>query len=401
MYAKSMLVAMLGASMASAHMIMTNPVPYGMDTLTNSPLAADGSDFPCKLRSNTYEVTEENVMVIGQSHNLTFQGSATHGGGSCQISLTTDLTPSKDTEWQVIKSFEGGCPANVDGNLSGGSTMVDPYSFDFAIPEGIAAGKYTLAWTWFNRIGNREMYMNCAPVTVKSASSSKRSEEIEVKAVEKRSSTFPPMFVANINGCTTSENVDIRFPQPGDVVQYLGEPSNLAEEGAAACTGTPTFGSAGDSATGTNSGSGSSGSGSAAVTSTSAATTRVSTSAAEPAPASTSVPSAPEPAAPSATSAASPASPSSSSSSSSGSSSSSSSGALSGSCSEEGEWNCISGTSFQRCASGVWTVSQQMASGTSCTAGQSSELTIVATKRARAISELRFRKRSIGDSHHA
>lgn len=401
MYAKSMLVAMLGASVASAHMIMTNPVPYGVDTLNNSPLAADGSDFPCKLRSNTYEVTEENVMVIGQSHNLTFQGSATHGGGSCQISLTTDLTPSKDTEWQVIKSFEGGCPANVDGNLSGGATMADPYSFDFAIPEGISAGKYTLAWTWFNRIGNREMYMNCAPVTVKSASSSKRSEEAEVKVVEKRSSTFPPMFVANINGCTTSENVDIRFPQPGDVVQYLGEPSNLAKVGAAACTGTPTFASAGDTATGTNSGSGSSGSTSAAVTSAPAASAPASTQAAEPAPASTSVPSAPEPAAPSATSAASPASPSSSSSSSSGSSSSSSSGALSGSCSEDGEWNCISGTSFQRCASGVWSASQQMASGTSCTAGQSSELTIVASKRARAASELRFRKRSIGDSHHA
>ncbi|KAJ5524502.1 hypothetical protein N7494_011152 [Penicillium frequentans] len=403
MFAKSMLFAMLGASVASAHMIMTNPVPYGVDTLNNSPLAADGSDFPCKLRSNTYEVTEENVMVIGQSHNLTFEGSATHGGGSCQISLTTDLTPSKDTEWQVIKSFEGGCPANVDGNLSGGATMADPYSFDFAIPEGIAAGKYTLAWTWFNRIGNREMYMNCAPVTVKSASSSKRSEEVEVKAVEKRSSTFPPMFVANINGCTTSENVDIRFPQPGDVVQYLGEASNLAKVGAAACTGTPTFASAGDSATGTNSGSGSSGSGSAAVTSAAAATAPASTQAAEPAPASTSASSAPEPAAPSATSAAIPASPSSSSSSSSSSdsSSSSSSGALSGSCSDEGAWNCISGTSFQRCASGVWSATQEMASGTSCTAGQSSELTIVATKRARAASELRFRKRSIGDSHHA
>ncbi|KAJ5913094.1 hypothetical protein N7504_001977 [Penicillium tannophilum] len=400
MFAKSMLFAMLGASVASAHMIMTSPVPYGVDTLNNSPLAADGSDFPCKLRSNTYEVTEENVMVIGQSHNLTFEGSATHGGGSCQISLTTDLTPSKDTEWQVIKSFEGGCPANVDGNLSGGATMVDPDTFDFSIPEGIAAGKYTLAWTWFNRIGNREMYMNCAPVTVKSASSSKRSEEVEVKAVEKRSSTFPPMFVANINGCTTSEGVDIRFPQPGDVVQYLGEASNLAKVGAAACTGTPTFASAGDSATGTNSGSGSSESGSAVVTSAAAATTPASTQAAEPAPASTSASSAPEPAAPSATSAAVPASPSASSSSSS-SSGSSSSGALSGSCSDEGAWNCISGTSFQRCASGVWSATQQMASGTSCTAGQSSELTIVATKRARAASELRFRKRSIGDSHHA
>ncbi|KAJ5947631.1 hypothetical protein N7466_000646 [Penicillium verhagenii] len=401
MYAKSMLVAMLGASVVNAHMIMTSPVPYGKDTLNNSPLAADGSDFPCKLRSDTYSVTEQNVMVIGEAQPLTFEGSATHGGGSCQISLTTDLTPSKDTDWQVIKSFEGGCPANVDGNLSGGATMVDPYSFNFTIPEGIAAGKYTLAWTWLNRIGNREMYMNCAPVTVKSSSASKRSESVAAKAVEKRSTTFPPMFVANINGCITSENVDIRFPQPGDDVQYLGEPSNLAKVGAAACTGTPTFASAGDSTTGTNSAAGSFGSDSSsetASTSAAVAATTVSTQTSDAAPTSTSVVSVPE-VAPSYTSVASMASAASPSPTSS-SSTSSSSGALSGSCSVDGEWNCISGTSFQRCASGVWSVSQQMASGTSCTAGLSADLAIVASKRSHVASGLHFRRRSIGDSHH-
>ncbi|KAJ5609379.1 hypothetical protein N7528_009946 [Penicillium herquei] len=418
MYAKSFLIAVLGASMAHAHMIMTKPVPYGKDTLNNSPLAADGSDFPCKLRSDTYAVTEENEMVIGESQPLTFEGSATHGGGSCQISLTTDLTPSKTTEWQVIKSFEGGCPANVEGNLSGGSTMVDPYTFNFTIPDGISAGKYTLAWTWFNRVGNREMYMNCAPVTVKASSSSKRSENAAVQdtepveKVEKRSSSFPPMFVANINGCTTSENVDIRFPQPGDDIQYLGEPSNLAQAGSAACTGTPTFASAGDSATGTNSDSSSSSSSSGSASSSGSGSSSVSGSGSG----TTSAPSysaptsseAPEPAQPSTSStaqqyapaptasAASPASPSSSSS-----STTSSAGTLSGSCSTEGEWNCIAGTSFQRCASGVWSAAQQMASGTKCTSGTSSELSVVASRRARAISELRFRKRTIGDSHHA
>ncbi|KAJ5280351.1 hypothetical protein N7478_005723 [Penicillium angulare] len=400
MYAKSILIAALSASIANAHMIMTKPVPYGKDTLNNSPLAADGSDFPCKLRSDTYAVSEQNVMVIGESQPLTFEGSATHGGGSCQISLTTDLTPTKDTDWQVIKSFEGGCPANVDGNLSGGATMVDPYTFNFTIPDGIAAGKYTLAWTWFNRIGNREMYMNCAPVTVQSGSSSKRSEEVEAKPVDKvqkRSSSYPPMFVANVNGCTTSEGVDIRFPQPGDDIEYLGEAANLAKEGSTACTGTATFAGSGDTASGSDSSS-SSGSGSdSSSTSTSAtqASTATASQAPEPAATTTAAPTsdpAPQPTASSA-STVSPASPSSS--------TSSSTGTLSGSCSPEGEWNCIAGSSFQRCAEGVWSVAQQMASGTECTSGKTSDLTVVASKRARAISELRFRKRALGAPHHA
>ncbi|KAJ6105189.1 hypothetical protein N7523_010263 [Penicillium sp. IBT 18751x] len=222
----------------SAHMIMTFPEPYSKGSLNNSPLAADGSDFPCKLRPNAFELPAEETMIgVGDSHQLSFQGSATHGGGSCQISLTSDREPSKSSQWKVIKSFEGGCPANVNGNLAGGPTSTDPYTFDFAIPKGIAPGNYTLAWTWFNRLGNREMYMNCAPITVTSSSTKRSSAKMQG-----RTSAFPPMFVANVNGCITKEGVDIRFPQPGGNVEYNGQAANLAAKDEAACIGDPIFG---------------------------------------------------------------------------------------------------------------------------------------------------------------
>ena len=147
MLAKTFLVAALGASVANAHMIMTQPVPYGKDTLTNSPLEAQGGDFPCKLRSGTYDITTENIMPIGSVQQLRFQGGATHGGGSCQISLTEDRAPTKLSTWKVIKSIEGGCPANADGNIGFDASAADPYHFNFTIPDGIATGKYTLAWT--------------------------------------------------------------------------------------------------------------------------------------------------------------------------------------------------------------------------------------------------------------
>ena len=220
----------------SGHLIMISPEPYSKETLNNSPLAEHGSDFPCKLRTDAFLApSTETVYQIGIENIIKFKGSATHGGGSCQLSLTEDREPTKDSKWKVIKSYEGGCPTKAE-KLAGGATADNALHLDFAIPEGINPGKYTLAWTWFNRIGNREMYMNCAPVTVASASSQQCH-----KSIQKQTPNFPPMFIANINGCITKENVDIRFPQPGSIVEHNGQMDHLLREGEPPCTGTPTF----------------------------------------------------------------------------------------------------------------------------------------------------------------
>ncbi|KAJ5495313.1 hypothetical protein N7539_000429 [Penicillium diatomitis] len=366
MFVKSFLIAALGVAGVNAHMKMAFPVPYGKDTLDNSPLKSQGEDFPCKLRGNTYTVSTENMMEIGVNQTLQLLGQATHGGGSCQISLTEDRAPTKDTVWKVIKSFHGGCPTKQSGNLGGDANAMDPDTWKFAIPEDIAPGKYTLAWTWFNRIGNREMYMNCAPVTV-TGGSSKR----DVAPVQKRTANYPPMFVANVNGCTTQEGVDIRFPQPGPNVETWKEDPKLAPEGVPACSGVPKFGGAGDTtASGSSAGSGSGSSGSGAGTGSSSgsgsgsgaqpvsstigggAPTGSPSQTGAPVPVSTAAPnqttvlSVPQPGLPSTSSVA--PLPSST-------SEPNSQAALSGPCNNEGSWNCIAGTAFQRCASGQWT----------------------------------------------
>lgn len=409
--------ALLGVSAVNAHLIMTNPVPYGKDSLNNSPLAADGSDFPCKQRSGVYDVGKENTYSVGDAIPLAFQGSATHGGGSCQVSLTTDRNPTKDSNWMVIKSIEGGCPVNTEGNLSGGETNKVPTDLNFTIPDGIGGGKYTMAWTWFNRVGNREMYMNCAPVTVQGGSSKRAEEEA---AVEKRGGNFPGMFVANVNGCTTPESKDLRFPDPGDDVEYNGTPSNLMSQGEKSCTGTAKFG-------GGSGGSGGGGGGGASVSASigvnvgggggAAATQSASSGGFAADSGSSSSSSAPAPTQPAASGSSSSSSGSDSGSSSSGSSSSSapssdssssssgsSSGAAqSGSCDKNGAWNCIDGSTYQRCASGQWTEAQQMAAGTECSPGEDEQnLSIKATLNARMSSEMRHRKRSLHHgAHHA
>ncbi|KAJ6001014.1 hypothetical protein N7481_001423 [Penicillium waksmanii] len=162
---------------------MVDPVPYNSDPSNNSPLDASGSNFPCKTTGD-YSVIEENHMLKGESQSMIFHGGTTHGGGSCQISITSDRSPSKDTTRSVIMSIEGGCMDETvsDFNIGSSSTMVTHFSPNFTIPDSFKAGQYTIAWTWFNRIGNREMYMNCTPITItENNSSSKGSGSAEIE----------------------------------------------------------------------------------------------------------------------------------------------------------------------------------------------------------------------------
>lgn len=207
-------------------MIMATPPPYGSPD--NSPLNADGSNFPCKATSNSGGTVTN--MVIGATQKLSFLGESVHGGGSCQVSLTTDTPATKNSKWMVIHSIEGGCPArNQAGNIGAdnSASAPDPDTYDYSIPAGITPGAYTLAWTWFNKVGNREMYMNCASIKVTGGSSKRETSlnETEEYAIHelagRATASFPDMFVANIpaTDCTTAEGADVKFPDPGASVE--------------------------------------------------------------------------------------------------------------------------------------------------------------------------------------
>ncbi|KAL9612612.1 MAG: hypothetical protein Q9167_002818 [Letrouitia subvulpina] len=232
-YLHSKLVALLvtAVAIADGHLIMKTPVPYGADHIDTNPLLPDGSDFPCKQRPNVYKLIKQNVMQVGQNQTLSFQGQATHGGGACQISLTTDKQPTKQSVWKVILTIEGGCPSTNPGNVG-----TDPFGygadqFHFAIPPQVPLGDYTLAWTWFNKIGDREMYMNCAPITVTGASQKRRvDDKLTIEdgtVIQKRAlSSLPDMFMANIgNGCSSppsGSTLEIPQRNQGTVVQHIG-----------------------------------------------------------------------------------------------------------------------------------------------------------------------------------
>lgn len=132
---------------ASAHVLMKSPVPYSVDKLDNSPITK--AQYPCKSQ-NGFTVSTMNTMAVGEKQTLKLSGSAVHGGGSCQLSVSLDTEPTANSVFKVIKSMEGGCPG-TDGEAE---------SYDFELPSSIPNGKATFAWTWNSKLsGLPELYM--------------------------------------------------------------------------------------------------------------------------------------------------------------------------------------------------------------------------------------------------
>ncbi|KAI9722981.1 MAG: hypothetical protein M1812_001430 [Candelaria pacifica] len=253
-------------SSVDAHMIMRTPTPFGKANLDNSPLDLTGKDFPCKQRPGVYDAQgASNPMPLGSSQVLSFTGSAVHGGGSCQISITYDKNPTKDSKFKVIHSIVGGCPATADGNLPENAAGQGASNFTYTIPKDLPTGDAVLAWTWFNNIGNREMYMNCAPISITGATS-KRARFTPYKRDQASFNALPDMFVANIptTVCQT-ETGNLLFPDPGKSVEtHVGEsdkpkPPHGPQGTGAPCPGAgvsaPANGSSGSSGNAASSGS--------------------------------------------------------------------------------------------------------------------------------------------------
>ncbi|KAG0153706.1 hypothetical protein PDIDSM_2361 [Penicillium digitatum] len=234
------------ATTVSAHMQLSKPYPIRSplnkdakgekDYSYTNPLSTSGSDYPCKGYAND-DFEAVDTWQPGSSQEMTLEGSAVHDGGSCQLSLTYD----KGKTFKVIESIEGDCP------------IAKKYQFD--VPSDAPSGDALFAWTWFNKIGNREMYMNCAMITIgasenrnatvdseyhesKKAPIQKLDHKHTVKGPNNKANdqtsnskanthspnakssfdSLPDIFVANVNqagNCVTIEGQAVHFPNPG------------------------------------------------------------------------------------------------------------------------------------------------------------------------------------------
>jgi len=389
------------ASVTNAHMILRSPVPFNAPD--NSPVNADGSNFPCKIAGGSGDVKSGpvNALTVGESFNFALTGGATHGGGSCQLSMAKGTSVNANTKWMVIYSIEGDCPIETSANGEGtnndpsnaGSTTSNQFPVSIPDHPDLPAGDYTLAWTWNNKVGNRELYMNCAYVQL-SAAKKKRYEP--TKVVKKDQAPLPDMFVANIpqgGTCAVTANTDVLYPNPGDASRVLkgskGATYNFQPPtgncGGVAANAASGSSSAGSSIAASSVAASSSGVAntvspvsSATVTAASSGTQSVSpgnfasVSSSGAASQATSAAASTTASAVATSIAATSATQASSSAAATGSGTTTVTGAQSGPCTNEGAWACAAnGKSFQRCASGQWSVAMQMASGMTCVPGVS------------------------------
>ncbi|KAH7121896.1 hypothetical protein B0J13DRAFT_532024 [Dactylonectria estremocensis] len=219
---KSFVTANAFVAQAASHVVMIEPHPYNLDTPPLAqvwPLTADLWPWPCQ---GMHDIEEVTTVTAGSTQTVRFWGSAVHGGGSCQFSIAYgDIPPDDISEWHTIYTIIGGCPAKAVGNVP--TTETDMHGrengpqcgndsgtectrqFIIPIPKQMKNGPAIFAWTWFNKIGNREMYMTCAPVKVVGGT----GDEAFIDSL-------PPIFRANIPGECTSGDGIIGFPDPGD-----------------------------------------------------------------------------------------------------------------------------------------------------------------------------------------
>ncbi|TQV90505.1 extracellular protein [Cordyceps javanica] len=180
-----------------------NPHTTDIDYDMTAPLHPDGSDFPCKGYHSLLNTQQGGSVVSwepGQTYNFTLAGTATHGGGSCQASLSFD----EGRTWKVLHSYIGNCPLSP--------------TWEFVLPGDTPAGSALFAWSWFNKFGNQEMYMNCAHVTIDGGNSS--TTTVEETYMKQR----PVLLAANVgNGCGTVEGFDLAFPHPGPAISSASE----------------------------------------------------------------------------------------------------------------------------------------------------------------------------------
>ena len=419
------------ASAVNAHMIMRSPTPF--NTPNSSPVDGTGADFPCKIPGGSGDVSSgtPNQLSVGTPFQLAFTGSAVHGGGSCQVSLAKGTAITKDTKFMVIHSIEGGCPGVGD---NGGNFAADPSStsdantYSVTVPDhpDLPAGDYTLAWTWNNKIGNREFYMNCAYVKL-SGASKKRYAPSNMPISKRADGPLPDMFVANIgNGCTVAEGSDVKYPNPGSSVEVAsgatlkdpvgscgasgsdaaattaaaggaattaasgGAASSVAAGGAASSSAPASANTVVPSSAAAGNGSGtrtqSVGGGFATESGGSAATSSAASVATSAASIATSAASATQAASSAVASTKASSAPAAGST---GTSTGTSSGGTAPMtpCTEEGDWLCL-GSSFQRCASGLWSTPISLGSQC-CDKSQTKTLTYTTCANAKAKRDLK------------
>ncbi|KAK0630270.1 hypothetical protein B0T17DRAFT_506755 [Bombardia bombarda] len=234
------LIAPLLIQGVRGHVVMNLPPSYNLNSqpfLQLSPLNGAEYLFPCQ---NRYGVDVRTDVQAGGATLVNFTGTALHGGGSCQFSISYDDPTvggwNTSATFKTIYSIIGGCPAvytnetkNIDsvgsdirgrddGHHCGNDHDVDCVR-QFLVP-----------------IPSLEMYMNCAPINITGGTGD-----------QKQIDDLPDIFVANVpiqeipNNpyCVLGQSMIVNYPNPGKHGRILSPPTDPKEISPSYCSQIP------------------------------------------------------------------------------------------------------------------------------------------------------------------
>ncbi|RKP38016.1 hypothetical protein BJ085DRAFT_5764, partial [Dimargaris cristalligena] len=117
----------------------------------SSPIGSGGTEkYPLCHYMEPYAEPVATYKAGGSAEVKFSSLGATHNGGHCQFSLSYD----NGVTFIAIHTIMNECPT-LGGTLS------------IPIPSDAPAAEMAIfAWTWVNKTGNREFYMNCADVKI-------------------------------------------------------------------------------------------------------------------------------------------------------------------------------------------------------------------------------------------
>jgi hypothetical protein len=170
------LVNSLLANICNAHISMSYPISRrnqlskiyrdsnNVDYDLRTPLYTNPNNFtfPCK----GFPVGPSTTTYKDNSISVTLEGTAVHGGGHCQFGISYD-----NKNFLVLKTVLNSC-------------LLDSMTYTFNLPDNAPGNNLIVFWTWVNRIGNREYYMECADVTVNNMIPFDKNKEVVLQGKE-------------------------------------------------------------------------------------------------------------------------------------------------------------------------------------------------------------------------
>ena len=123
-----------------------------------APLNTDGYSYPCKGYKKGPVTQNYTTNIIP----IELEGTVLHEGGHCQFGISNN-----DSDFVVLNTVLDNC-------------LLTGLKYDLELPN-IPNGNYTLFWTWVNKIGNREYYMECADISLNIPNNTNYSNEITGK----------------------------------------------------------------------------------------------------------------------------------------------------------------------------------------------------------------------------